>query len=144
MKIIDEGVLSLEPGRGAYMPVITPLSDGSFIACQHVGSGLGTSDNQIEVLQSKDGRSWHNRGAIACAVADDGWSYRGPRISELDDGRLLMTASRFRSQQPDLFDVQTEALQRPEMLLLWSLDGGQSWSPPQEIPVIPTLPEHQG
>ena len=48
LKIIDNGIISHQKERGAYMPVITPLTDGSFIACQHVGEGLGTPDNHIE------------------------------------------------------------------------------------------------
>ena len=40
LKIIDNGVISHQSERGAYMPVITPLTDGSFIACQHVGTGV--------------------------------------------------------------------------------------------------------
>ena len=55
LKIIDNGVISHQKERGAYMPVITPLADGSLIACQHVGQGLGTPDNHIEVLRSGDG-----------------------------------------------------------------------------------------
>ena len=47
LKIVDEGVLSRELERGAYMPVITPLPDSTLIACQHVGHGLGVRDNHI-------------------------------------------------------------------------------------------------
>ena len=61
--IIDSGILSNEPGRGAFMPAITPLPDGALIACQHVGAGIGTPDNLIEVLRSND------RGATAAGLA---------------------------------------------------------------------------
>ena len=65
LKIIDNGIISHQKERGAYMPVITPLADGSFIACQHVGQGLGTPDNHIEVLRSIDGgATWVNEGSI--------------------------------------------------------------------------------
>ena len=65
LEIVDEGIISREPGRGAYMPIITPLPDGTLIACQHVGSDLGAADNYIEVLRSvDDGKTWLNEGGI--------------------------------------------------------------------------------
>ena len=76
LRVIDNGVISHQSERGAYMPVITPLADGSFIACQHVGQGLGTPDNHIEILRSTDkGITWVNEGS---GVPTDGWCYRGP------------------------------------------------------------------
>ena len=65
LTIIDNGIISHQSERGAYMPVITPLADGSFIACQHAGQGLGTPDNHIEVLRSADGdMTWVDEGSI--------------------------------------------------------------------------------
>ena len=55
LEIFDEGMLSRVPGRGAYMPSITELGDGSLIACRHVGRELGAPDNHIKVLRSSDG-----------------------------------------------------------------------------------------
>lgn len=137
LEIIDEGILSKVPGRGAYMPSITELGDGSFIACQHVGLELGSPDNHIEVLWSADScRTWNNQGSIhGAAPANDGWAYRGPDIQESPDGRLIMTATRFEVGSGQLFDPDSEALQRPEMILMWSDDGGRIWSQPQVVPV---------
>jgi hypothetical protein len=135
LEIIDQGTLSREAGRGAYMPFITPLSDGTFIACQHVGQGLGSPDNHIEVLRSGDGRTWVNEGPLNGEIPDDGWVYRGPQISEVPDGRLVMTSTRFEAGEGTLFDPESEALQRPEMLLFWSEDRGHTWSDPQVVPV---------
>ena len=140
-EIIDQGILSRQPGRGAFMPVITSLSDGALIAAQHVGSSLGAPDCRIEVLRTSDGgRSWTNEGDILCGVPDDGWAYRGPEISVVADGRLLMTATRFEYSEGKLFDPESEALQRPELLALWSPDQGRTWSDPQVVPV-PLPPE---
>ncbi len=118
------------------MPVITPLPDGTFIACQHVGEGLGTPDNHIEVLRSTDqARTWVNEGSIHKDGHDlDTWTYRGPKISIVPDGRLVMTSSRFEKKER-LFDVDTEALARCEMVLLRSEDQGHTWSTPQVVPV---------
>ena len=134
-EIIEQGILSREEGRGAYMPWITPLSDGTFLATQHVGRELGSPDNHIEVLRSPDGQTWTNEGSIHGGVPDDGWAYRVPQISEVPDGRLVMTATRFRAEGVALFDPETEALERPEMLVFWSQDQGRTWSPPQVVPV---------
>lgn len=135
LEITDQGILSQEEGCGAYMPTITPLSDGSFIASQHVGRSLGSADCHIEVLRSPDGNSWVNEGDIHGGAPDDGCSYRGPKISELPDGRLLMAATRFQATHDNLFNAETEGLVRGELLLFWSENQGRSWSPPQPVPV---------
>ena len=137
LKTIDNGIISHQSEQGAYMPVITSLADGSLIACQHVGQGLGTPDNHIEVLRSTDGGiTWVNEGSIhPGGIPTDGWSYRGPKISEVPDGRLVMNATRFENEGDTLFDTESEALQRPEMLLFWSGDKGKTWSAPQVVPV---------
>ncbi len=137
LTIVDKGDIDKQGGRGAYMPVITPLQDGSFIACQHVGSNLSAPDNHIDVLRSADGgKSWANEGSIhGGKPPEDGKSYRGPRISVVPDGRLVMAATRFEAGEGTLFDPESEAQQRPEMLLLWSEDLGRTWSEPQVVPV---------
>ena len=135
--MIDSGVISRQEGRGTYMPVITPLPNETLIACQHVGSGLGSPDNHIEVLRSNDaGKTWANEGSIHGGLPlADGMAYRVPRISTVPDGRLVMTASRFEAMEGGLFDMDTEAAARPEMLLFWSEDWGLTWSDPQIVPV---------
>jgi len=136
LRIIDQGILSREPGRGAFMPSITQLSDGSLIASQHIGQELASADNDIEVLTTtNDGQTWQNQGSIHGGPPHDGWAYRGPYIYEVPDGRLVLTATRFENTNAALFDAQTEALQRPEMLLYWSADRGITWSAPQVVPV---------
>lgn len=136
MEIVDSGSISREAGRGAYMAVITPLPDGSLIACQHVGAELGSPDNQIEVLRSDaGGATWSNQGSIHVDSHElFSWTYRGPKIFTVPDGRLVMTATRFEKSK-DLFDVNSESLARPEMILLWSADQGRTWSAPQVVPV---------
>ena len=148
LTLTDAGIIDHNPSHGAYMPTIVPLSDGSFIASQHVGSSLGANDCAIEILRSSDGKTWRNEGSIHGAEhPHDGFSYRGPRISVVADGRLVMTATRFetttgvskigtaQSDAPQLFDPDSEALQRPEMLLYYSNDQGRTWSEPRIVPV---------
>ena len=136
LKIVDQGIISRVAGRGAYMPVITPLPDGTFIASQHVGKELGSPDNHIEVLRSTDAKMWENQGSIhpGGGHPNDGWAYRGPKISVVPDGRLVMTSSRF-VQRESLFDPESEASARCDMVVLWSEDGGDTWSEPEVVPV---------
>jgi hypothetical protein len=138
LRIIDSGILSRREGLGAYMPAITPLPDGTFIACQFIGKSLVSSDSSIEVLRSTDGGvTWVNEGGIQGKGAPrDSWAYRIPHIYTVPDGRLMMSATRFETGLIDqTFDPGTGALQRPEMLLFWSEDRGDTWSVPQIVPV---------
>lgn len=138
LRIIDKGILSHVAGRGAFHPWITPLSDGTFIATQSVGTELASTDKLIEVLRSDDGKNWVSQGSIhpGGGPPTDGYGYGGPQISELPDGRLVMTAGRTKATGVNLFNPASEGLQRPENLLLWSDDWGRTWSdPPQVVPV---------
>ena len=108
LKIVDQGIISREPGRGAYMPVITPLADG---------------------------KNWANQGSIHTESHGlDAWTFRGPIISSAPDGRLVMTASRFENKE-SLFDVESEASALGDLALFWSEDNGRTWSAPQIVPV---------
>ena len=142
LRIVDQGIISHREGRGAYMPVITLLADGTFIASQHVGAALGSNDNHIEVLRSGDGRTWTNEGSIHRVGPSgergqprDGYAYRGGRIDPVPGGRLILCATRFETGEGPLFDPDSEALQRPEMLVFWSGDQGHTWSDPEVVPV---------
>jgi len=137
LRIADQGMISHVESRGAYMPWLTPLPDGSFIGSQHVGQQLGSDDNHIVVLRSTDGLSWTEQGSIhAGGTPTDGWAYRAPQISVVGDTtQLVMTCTRFETGDGKLFDPDSEALARPQMCLFWSDDGGVSWTPPQIVPV---------
>lgn len=134
LNIVDQGLISRVSGRGAYMPWITPLADGSLIASQHVGGGLGADDNHMVILRSADGSHFTEQGPVG--PVDDGYAYRAPQISDVGDGRLVLTCTRFETGGGELFDPETEGLRRPDMCLFWSSDGGATWSPqPQSVPV---------
>ena len=133
LEVVAQGNLSHQADRGAYMPVITELRNGELIACQHVGQQLASSDNYIEVLCNDGGTNWALQASIGEGA--EGWTYRGPDISELPDGQLLLTATRFETGNEKLFDPDSEGLQRPELILSWSDDCGSSWSPVQVVSV---------
>jgi hypothetical protein len=131
--ICDSGIISHDKARGAYMPSVTLLRSGRWVACQHVGQELASPDNSIEVLTSSDGKNW---SAVArLGVEDDGYAYRGPDICEAADGTLLLSATRFESSDQALFDPDSEGLQRPELILYRSRDQGTTWSGPEIVPV---------
>ena len=141
LRITDQGILSRETDHGAFMPKITPLADGTFLACQHVGVSIGASDNRIEILRSTDEcRTWTNEGVVPGCSAENGWTYRAPSIEEAPDGQLVMSATRFEcTPDSSLFNAETEGLDRPEMILLRSHDKGNSWSEPERVPCdLPT------
>ena len=112
--VVESGTLDYAPEHGEYMPWIAPLPNGCFVASQHVDSGLGANNCRIEILRSSDGRRWHNEGQIADQCSN--YSYRMPQIHALPDGRLLMTATRFACNDVQLFDLESEALQQPQIL----------------------------
>ena len=58
LKIIDNGIISHQSERGAYMPVITPLADGSLIACQQGRAGVRHT-GQSHRDSSFNGRGHH-------------------------------------------------------------------------------------
>ena len=86
LQILEQGVISRDSNRAAFMPVITPLSSGEWLACQHVGTALASPDNDIEVLDSSDqGHTWNSRGTFR-TEGDDGFAYRGPRSPNCPTG----------------------------------------------------------
>lgn len=131
--IAESGIISHNAALGAYMPSITPLRSGPWVACQHVGQELASADNSIEMLASADGKSWSSVARLG--VEEDGYAYRGPDICEAPDGTLFLSATRFESNDQALFDPDSEALQRPELLLYRSQDQGATWSGPEIVPV---------
>ena len=66
------------------------------------------------------------QGWVPTTIADQcsNYSYRMPQIHALPDGRLLMTATRFACNDVQLFDLESDALQQPQMLLYFSEDLG--------------------
>lgn len=136
ISLVDQGQISHDAGRGAYMPSITEADDDQWVAVQHAGSQLGSADNHIELLRSIDsGRTWTQQGSIHGSDHDPRFAFRGPDLSRLPDGRWLITATRFENGDGPLFNPDSEGLQRPELVLFWSEDRGVTWSPPQIVPV---------
>ena len=63
------------------------------------------------------------------------YDYRGPCLTQLPDGRLLLLASRFDRSDPGkpLFNPETEGVLSCQIVLLFSSDEGRTWTPPQVV-----------
>jgi len=133
MKIIAEGTVSHSTEHGAYCPVITPLADGSLVAAQHIGSDLGSADNQIELLRTDSlGKPWRSQGCFNEQLRADKWAYRTPQICKGVGARLYLKANRFLFAGDSLFNADGSA-QKTEILWFESEDEGNSWSSPRII-----------
>ena len=130
MKTIAEGTVSHSTEHGAYCPVITPLADGSLMAAQHIGSDLGSPDNQIELLRTDSlGKPWRSQGCFNEQLRADKWAYRTPQICKGVGARLYLKANRFLFAGDSLFNPDG-SVQKTEILWFESEDEGNSWSSP--------------
>jgi hypothetical protein len=128
-KIIDSGVLSRDPATGKFIPSITPLSDGSFIAAQQAGEALGSRDHQIEILRSDNGRDWQAPEVIDWDDDPGKWSYHSAQVCEIGD-RLMLRASRFWHRDAQGQHEPRKIGERNSgPLISWSDDRGRSWTP---------------
>ena len=136
IRVLDEGILSHSRERGAFIPTITPLSDGSFIAAQDVGSELGSRDHVIEVLRSKDGREWQSDGLLEFEYDDSGVSYQAVQIYEHSSSLWFMRCSRFLKKHLEKSGMPIPEEHPPAgPVIFWSHDRGISWSEPVFIEV---------
>ena len=141
LRIIDSGIIDSRAGRGAFFPVVTQLSEGTFLCTQFVGASLSDRNAKMELLRSDDeGRTWTNVGRIgggALAQAE-GDAYRSPQIYEDDEGTWLLKFNRFRFVSDTIFDA--EGCEQPsDMLIARSCDQGATWTEPEIVPVaLPT------
>lgn len=133
MKIVDEGIISYSNEHSAYCPVITPLADGSLMAAQHIGSDLGSPDNQIELLRTDGlGKPWQSQGCFSEQLRTDEWAYRTPQICQGAGTRLYLKANRFLFEGEAIFNSDG-SVQKTEILWFESKDEGKRWSSPRII-----------
>ena len=135
-EIIDDGALSHHPETGAFIPTITPLRDGTFIAAQQVGAALGSSDHHVEILRSGNGRDWTNEGRVDMRDDARPWSYHSAQITQVSDLKLLLRATRYwHRDDSGQFEKPEAGTPQPGPIILWSDDQGKTWSEPQFIDV---------
>ena len=113
------GWLSHNPKAGAFIPTVTPLNDGTFIAAQQVGPELGSRDHHIEILCSENGRDWTNEGSVDMRDDARPWSYHSAQVYQVSDQRLLLRASRFWNRDdPRQFEKSRHAQDRTDRSLV--------------------------
>ena len=79
LTIIDQGIISRRPDIGAYMPVITPLPDGTFIASQHMARNSAPPTTiSRSALPGRQGMGQPRQHPHPEHDLDN-WSYRAPR-----------------------------------------------------------------
>ena len=104
-----------------------------FSECTHHGD---RSYTRIVMVESCDrGRTWSDKRALTEGTRGTGYFYNCPRISRLKDERLCICVDRVPLGDED------QMQQSAKVLLYFSRDEGQSWSKPQETPLIGIVPD---
>ena len=145
MRIVDSGIISKNKNLGAYKPMILPLENDTWLACQNSGKTVSSSDSFIETLISYNaGKNWENNGSIHKTHSEKlNWAYRGPQITQISDNKLFMRATRFdTSKISETFDTNTKSTQTGELISYWSSDLGKSWTEPSVVNIV-ELPSNQ-
>ncbi|MQG18341.1 MAG: exo-alpha-sialidase [SAR202 cluster bacterium] len=143
MKILNSGIISKNKNIGAYKPMIIPLENNTWLACQNSSKTISSPDSFIETLISYDaGINWQNNGSIHKNHSEKlDWAYRGPQISKMSNNKLFMRATRFETSKiNETFDSNTKSTQTGELISYWSSDLGKTWTEPSivDIKELPT------
>lgn len=122
--------------RHAYFPSLVALAGGDLVALYVLGQAFEATDLHVHVARSEDGgQSWQPLGRL-CPETPGRLTTDAARLTALADGRLVAVVVRHdRSEHPEegLANPATLGFVPVEVLLLWSGDGGRSWSEPQPI-----------
>lgn len=122
--------------RHAYFPSVVARGGGDLVALYVLGQAFEATDLHVHVARSEDGGlSWQPLGRL-CPETPGRLTTDAARLTALPDGRLVAVVVRHdRSEHPEegLANPATLGFVPVEVLLLWSADGGRSWSEPQPI-----------
>ncbi len=148
LEVIESGVLYRNPHPDlravhACFPMCLQLSAEELICVYRHGSAFASVDGRIAKLRSRDaGRTWVDEGlAWDDPPAQAHYCYRGPGLTRLADGRLLMVASRWDRSDPDrtMYNPATEGYLPCDIVMFASEDQGRTWSPPWVVGLPPGL-----
>lgn len=138
MKIRERGIINAgEPGSPrafSVTPSVTPLPDGTLLACYRVGSTKeDCEDETLEIRHSQDGgRTWSApRSPFAREVAGRRGSLIAGYVTPISDGHLVMAAlwaDREAHPGKSLYNHETQGLLPTRILLADSRDMGETWS----------------
>ena len=143
LRIVDSGILYINPDPAhyhvsAFFPNVAQLSGTEFVCVYQRGDGMYAANSNVALLRSVDGGvSWTDEGYLHDASQDDRpYSYHGTFVSRMSDGTLVafpLRADRSDPGQP--FFSESGGLMANESVLLFSRDGGHTWTDPVPVPV---------
>ncbi len=145
IRVLDTGLIYRNPRSHvhsihAYFPSVVQLANGDLLCSLVLGEAFEASNCRTYISRSSDnGKTWQLEGLIypgqVTGVRSDAC-----RLTALADGRVVAFMIRAdRTDHPDdgLTNPATLGFVPTEPLILWSDDGGHSWSMPQ--PLTPPL-----
>lgn len=144
LTVLDSGILFINPDPSRYHVFAShahpvQLSAMEFVSTYQRGSAIYAADVNIALARSTDGgRTWTHERFLRPPGADDrSYSYHDGFLTHLDDGTLVVLAFRVDRTDPErpIFGP-TGGMVAIESVLLFSQDGGRSWSAPQVV-VLP-------
>ena len=142
IKLLDTGCVYRNTNPGytytfACHSHMLQLGHDELLCAYQRGAALYAVDSVMARSRSKDGgKTWEDEGLIYDPAGDNRrYSYHGPTLTRLDDGSLIINATRWDRSDPDhpLFNEKTGGLEPAETVLLRSNDGGASWSAPEVV-----------
>jgi hypothetical protein len=141
LELAESGILFINPDPSRFHvfashPHPVQLSETEFVCTYQRGSAIYAADMEIGLTRSLDGGdTWRDEGAIHDRAGDDRpFSYHDGFLSRLKDGRLVIITFRIDRTDPDrLLFGPTGGIIDHDVVLLFSDDGGRSWSPPRPV-----------
>jgi hypothetical protein len=142
MEILEHGAIVNESELDGPLRVHTFTSlfqamDGSILAIYRVGSAKDSADGNCQVARSADGgRSWEIVSqSFGTDLASGHGEIRTAQLAQNDDGSLVayLTWIDQSSDDPRIYDPQTDFSRLSKFIRIESRDGGRTWSEGHEI-----------
>jgi len=118
-------------------PHVVELGNDHLLGVYRRGQASMSGDGLIYKLRSTDGgQTWIDEGLV-WQENKPNWDYRGPFVTKMQNGTLVLNCVRFDHSDHDLplYNIETGGYIPPENLLSLSLDDGRTWSSPRVIPL---------
>ncbi|MCX6047756.1 MAG: sialidase family protein [Chloroflexi bacterium] len=147
LELIDSGILFINADPAHYHVFAShahpvQLSAQEFIATYQRGDGMYATNANMALSRSLDGGvTWTSEGFLHDKVGDEqAYSYHDGFLSQLRDGTLIVFAFRANRIDPTkpMFSPSGGLIEN-EPVLLFSQDGGHTWTKPQPIQLPPGL-----
>ncbi len=143
MPIVDRGTVYRGPADTDYQcasgPVIVVTPGGRWLCSLRTTPNKGAGDGLVLLTWSDDeGKSWCEPKRIFVAPKLDGrrGDFRGIKMTLLEDGHLLAAIKWVDRSDPKrkLFSDSDGGVQGGRFFLSRSLDNGETWSEPRQLP----------